>query len=67
MIPQTTPPPLFGNTISHGSAFAPDDADVPVFVEGQVNFVTKIQGDPSACDEPPVDFKTKVPFWPDLA
>ena len=24
-----------------------------------------IQGDHSAYDEPPVDFKTKVPLWPD--
>ena len=23
-----------------------------------------VQGDHSACDEPPVDFKTKVPLWP---
>ena len=38
MIPQTTPPPLFGNSISngHGAFAADDDADVPVFVEGQV-------------------------------
>ena len=26
-----------------------------------------VQGDHSACGEPPVDFKTKVPFWPGLA
>ena len=26
----------------------------------------KIQGDTSGCDEPPVDFKTRVPFWPGL-
>ena len=24
----------------------------------------KVQGDHSACSKPPVDFKTKVPFWP---
>ena len=27
----------------------------------------RLQGDTSGCDEPPVDFKTKVPFWPGLA
>ena len=26
-----------------------------------------IQGDTSDCGEPPVDFKTKVPFWPGKA
>ena len=26
----------------------------------------EIQGDTSGCDEPPVDFKTKVPFWPGM-
>ena len=26
-----------------------------------------VQGDHSSCGEPPVDFKTKVPFWPGLA
>ena len=26
-----------------------------------------LQGDHSACGEPPVDFKAKVPFWPGLA
>ena len=26
-----------------------------------------IQGDTSGCDEPPVDIKTKVPFWPGQA
>ena len=26
-----------------------------------------LQGDHSACGDPPVDFKTKVPFWPGLA
>ena len=25
-----------------------------------------IQGDTSGCAKPPVDFKTKVPFWPGL-
>ena len=25
---------------------------------------TKAQGDPSGSSQPPVDFKTKVPFWP---
>ena len=25
-----------------------------------------IQGDHSTCSKPPVDFKTKVPFWPGL-
>ena len=25
-----------------------------------------IQGDTSCCDKPPVDFKTKFPFWPGL-
>ena len=29
--------------------------------------IGSIQGDHSACGEPPVDFKTKVPFWPALA
>ena len=28
---------------------------------------TSLQGDHSACGEPPVNFKTKVPFWPGLA
>ena len=53
MTPQTTPPPLFGNSISHVAftpddfsnsvsqpAFTPEDADVPVFVEGQVRCST---------------------------
>ena len=26
-----------------------------------------VQGDTSVCDEPPVDFKTKVLFWPGLS
>ena len=26
-----------------------------------------VQGDTSGCDEPPVDFITKVPFWPGLS
>ena len=26
--------------------------------------LTPVQGDHSACGEPPVDFKTKVPLWP---
>ena len=26
-----------------------------------------LQGDHSPCGEPPVDFKTKVQFWPGLA
>ena len=26
-----------------------------------------VQGDTSGCDEPPVDFKSKVPFWPNQA
>ena len=31
--------------------------------------ITKIsvQGDHSACAKPPVDFKPKVPLWPDLS
>ena len=27
---------------------------------------TKVQGDHSGCDKPPVDIKTHVPFWPSL-
>ena len=26
-----------------------------------------VQDDTSGCGEPPVDFKTKVPFWPGLS
>ena len=29
--------------------------------------VGSVQGDLSACGESPVDFKTKVPFWPGQA
>ena len=32
-----------------------------------VMVVLHIQGDTSRCAKPPVDFKTKVPFWPGLA
>ena len=27
-------------------------------------YVGVVQGDHSTCSKPPVDFKTKVPFWP---
>ena len=30
------------------------------------DFGRLIQGDTSRCPKPPVDFKTKVPFWPGL-
>ena len=33
----------------------------------RASFEGKIQGDHSACDKPPVDIKTKLPFWPGLA
>ena len=26
----------------------------------------QVQGDPSYCAKPPVDFKTKIPLWPGL-
>ena len=28
------------------------------------NLISQLQGDHSTCSKPPVDFKTKVPFWP---
>ena len=31
-----------------------------------LQFAFPLQGDTSGCDEPPIDSKTKVPFWPDL-
>ena len=31
------------------------------------NDISEVQGDHSTCGEPPVDFKTQVPFWPGLA
>ena len=41
---------------------------VPLTSNEKLHFcIRSIQGDHSACDEPPVDFKTKVPFWPGLA
>ena len=46
------------------------DAVLPLLMPGRHNiivnllFVDTVQGDHSACGEPPVDFRTKVPFWP---
>ena len=37
------------------------------FNTGNMMFVTiEIQGDHSPCAKPPVDYETKVPFWPGL-
>ena len=40
---------------------------VHMLVKECANMQDKVQGDHSACGEPPVDFKTKVPLWPGLA
>ena len=37
-------------------------APIQEFVTDQQPHI--VQGDPSCCAKPPVDFKTKVPLWP---
>ena len=43
------------------------DAAFCFFVALPFLCITYRQGDTSHCLKPPVDFKTKVPFWPGLA
>ena len=40
---------------------------VQIGIKGRCHVDTYVQGDTSGCDEPPTDFKTKVPFWPGLS
>ena len=42
-------------------------ATAQTFSSSVGSFSYHILGDPSLCLKPPVDFKTKVPFWPGLA
>ena len=59
-----------GNTAAADDEATSSNFSLPNFRVGSVplqNGQFCLQGDPSRCAEPPVDFKTKVPFWPALA
>ena len=38
-----------------------------LFLRGFTESFGEVKGDTSGCGEPPVDFKTKVLFWPGLS
>ena len=44
-----------------------DSINLKITLLQKSNLKSRLQGDTSGCDEPPVDFTTKVPLWPCLS
>ena len=46
---------------------SPPPSDPSLAAEVRYGFASFLQGDNDTCSKPPVDFKPKVPLWPDLS